>query len=626
MQAPRRNRLFAPRLLAIYGLAAIIVAAIFHCDLLVRLAVSDSQKIGMPLLSSRTDPGDNYLYFSLIKRGAGACRRFAEPAATEVDGNALACTYLGGVLTGHLLFRLSGLLVRNPRIALSLTLVLNTALLAFTFLVAFSAIVDRGLSLAASTALAGATLYVSDNFSLSFYFGQPYLNFSRALGIEPNLVRLMNPTVTWSLGFATLAALLAHLRRPDRASLALALLFAAICSTASVAVAATLAAGFGLFVVASLLATRQVNWSVLAVVGVLGLGLAWTMVQFRLFYATQIGSELQHGQFSGVRFNPAFLTLALPAAIGRINSTDGERDLLMKCILIAAAIVGALCDSVELGSRLWIRGAAAFALLACVAWVWTSAESLAQRAVLLSGVRPAAFANLRQRRCLAAASTTACASTLLIAVLYVKPVCLDGWRGFLDRDKYDVLTWLDDRVKSGMTVASTNIEDSFLVDFYTQGSAFVPLYGLTALPWPEQMRRYFYTIDQIEEGRGIFDRLSMVTKEALYKFHVALSEHVKEPFDYASYQSLAFYHMLTYYPYNALTQNLFASGKPDERFLQWLGELREEALRRSYSYRYLIVRVSERLKAADRFEEVYRNASYVVLRPKVSGGGRTNDP
>ncbi|GEC16397.1 hypothetical protein NWI01_22890 [Nitrobacter winogradskyi] len=47
-------------------------------------------------------------------------------------------------------------------------------------------------------------------------------------------------------------------------------------------------------------------------------------------------------------------------------------------------------------------------------------------------------------------------------------------------------------------IASTSIEDSFLIDFYTRGWPYVPLYGLTILPRSELVKRYFHVMDEIE--------------------------------------------------------------------------------------------------------------------------------
>jgi hypothetical protein len=186
------------RQIAVYLLAAVVVAFVLHMNLLARLSVNNAEKVGMPLLSSRTDPSDNYVYFNLLKLGLSACHRPAvtPPAyADNISGNPLACTYIGGLIVGHVLWLFAKAITLTDRMAISVLLVLNSALMAFAFLLAVSAVLRRNFGLASSIALAGICLYAIDNFGLWVYYGNLSYKIVDVLGLEPGFARLVSPAI-----------------------------------------------------------------------------------------------------------------------------------------------------------------------------------------------------------------------------------------------------------------------------------------------------------------------------------------------------------------------------------------------------------------------------------------------
>jgi hypothetical protein len=391
-----------------------------------------------------------------------------------------------------------------------------------------------------------------------------------------------------------------------------ALVCGVLCGLAGLAVSLTLAAGIGLFIAIELLKERRVNWSAVAILAALGLGLGVTLLQFRLFYATELGKELQHGHLSGIVVQRAPLMLVIPLLFGRASRSDPE-NLLVKCLLASAIIVAVFCESVELGFRLWFRGALAFAFLACTAWLITNAE----RIIMAFG---GALKPPTQQSALFNGAALVLVVVMLVgATLYARPPRPDMARGYVDPEKYEVLTWLDSRVGRGGVVASTNIEDSFLIDAYTQATPFVPLYALSVLSQTSLVKRYFHVIDLLESGDAVAKSLRTVSPSQLTQFNADLvTDRWKKPYDYAGYQPLAFYHMLLYYPYNHATKDIFRDDSPTPQFLNWLDETREGAKSEfaKFRYDYLIVSQDEAIKRPDRFEVAFRNSRYLVLRSK----------
>jgi|GEM_PF-5686058 len=610
------------RSVIVYLLASLLVSAIFHSNLLARLAVDNQQEVGVPLASSRTDASDNYVYFGLIKQGTGACNPAAYPEAARIEGNSLACTYIGGILVGNVLWRLSHAVTTSERAAISLLLILCAALLAISLILAFGAVLDRQFGFASATAIAGLSLLLLDNFGLSFYLRSLYLNFQAVLDLEPGFARLLNPTVFWSFGLLTLAGVLLAMRQRSRTMAVCAGAAAVVCATAGLAVTAALIGGFGLFLCLELSIRRRIDWLVFSVAAVLAAGAAYTLIGFSVFYKTRFGTSLHHGEIVGLRTNFYFLWLLVPVAIGRIGSAGREQNMLMKCLLLSSAVIGMFCDSVELGSRLWLRGSCVFAFLACAAWLWNWAEYVG--AALVSARLPSGIARWRaigSSRLWPPLSAVAAACILFGIMQIVRPFDLERPRGFVDHDKYQALMWIERHTPANSVIASTSLEDSFLIDFYTRGKPYVPLYGLTILPQAKLVKRYFRSIDEIAEGHARLDDLSAITPDALSAYNGTLKDGLKRPVDETAYQAFAFYLMLLYYPFTAESRDIFSAGAPTAVFLDWLRRMHDESRQECARYDYLIVRTPEHLIDGSRYDVSYRNASYVVLHPKRSDDG-----
>lgn len=307
--------------------------------------------------------------------------------------------------------------------------------------------------------------------------------------------------------------------------------------------------------------------------------------------------------------------------IGKIGAGGPKQNMLMKCVLFSSAIIGMFCDSVDLGSRLWLRGSCVFAFLAAAAWLWSLAEGPAFRLVRGSWLPSFQLCARWNARVRSALSAVAVVAALFGAMQIVRPFHLDRPRGFVDHDKYDTLTWLDRHAPPGSVIASTSIEDSFLIDFYTSGRPYVPLFGLTILPQAEIVRRYFRTIGEIEEGQQLFARLSAMTSDALSSYNVALKNGLEHPFDQTAYQAFAFYLMLLYYPFTTESQSIFSANVPTTVFLDWLRGLRDQSHRDCARYDYLIIGATEHLSESTRYDVLYRNVNYALLHPKNSSDG-----
>lgn len=596
---------------ALYAIAALVAALIMYSGLIVRLSVDDGVRTGVPLASSRTDASDNYVYFSLLKRGINSCRPQGGATTEPLPGNPLACTYVGGLAFGNALWVISQWVSPSKRIAVSILLILNAAALAFAYLWALDAILRRHFPFIFATTLAVAMLVALDNFGLSFQLKRLDLDFRSVLSLEPGFARLVNPSLFWALGLATIALLFRQVQQGTPMGLTALLVLAVACGTAGLAVSACILAGCGLFVGLQLLRQRRIIWPVVITMVGLIVGLSFSYWKLHQFRSTDLGKALLHGQMLDVRLNWTMLWLAIPIAIGKIVPEDPGRNLLIKCLLVSAMIIGIVCDSFELGDRLWLRGSAAIAFVACAGWLLNIGTAF----VRLLPVVPSRLApDSRQR--LWVGRLTSIPVLILLAFIgaTVRAPQLDKARGFIDRDKLDVLTWLDGKTTSESLIASTSIEDSFLIEFYTNGRPFVPLYGLTALPREQQLGRYFQLLNLVREGDEIFQRLISVRRSALDEYNERLKLGFGTPPDHATYESLAFYHMLLYYPFSRDISGIFELDRSTPNFLRWLTGIRASSETEVGAFDYLILRSDEHLKQSNAaLEAIFRNSSYVVL-------------
>ncbi len=110
----------------------------------------------------------------------------------------------------------------------------------------------------------------------------------------------------------------------------------------------------GLSLLVTAVAARRINYQLLFAGLALLAGLIWQQLFFSRFYGTELGSQLGHGMFTGLKFNWHFIPLLVPVLIGRIGFGDGRRQLYLKSMLFGAMCIGILNGSVELGDRLWL--------------------------------------------------------------------------------------------------------------------------------------------------------------------------------------------------------------------------------------------------------------------------------
>ena len=603
-----RNHLRFFLTVAIYLLAALVVAMIFHSDMLYRLTNGAPEKVGMPLLGPRTDAGDNYHYYTYAKNGLKECTSGLDEANA---GNVIACTFTGALLVSHGLYVIASALAPTMRYEVAFTLILHTALPAFALIVCLAVALRKRLSLGGAIFGAGALFFLLGNFALSFYFGFPYKYFASLYVGEPDVMRILNPTVFWALGLFSLAAIIHAIRNPSLTSLLGSIFLAILLASASIAVAGTLLCGLVLYLVVELIIARRLCNVALFCVATLLLCTGGTLWLFKMYWATEMGQAFNHGQFLGVTAKTGFLYLMAPIIIGRIAPDGGAVDRLLKSLLFAAMCVGIFCDSVEFGGRLWLRGAVIYALFCCAAWIWTSISVLISRFARRSNGE--FIWHARTITAMNFGAIIVAPLILFVVLLICRPWNQDTWRGYMERDKYDILIWLDQHAKRGDVIASSNLDDSYVIPYYTRASILVPVFGLTILSPTESIKRYFYVLSLLKDGDSRVSGILKINDEAIEAHFRFLSGNVKEPYNYTEFQKVAFYESLIYYPYNNNYKDILKDPQLHQHFTENMYRLKSASMTSDYGFSYLVLRIDEPLMNKNRLKEVYRNKTFVIL-------------
>lgn len=605
------NSGFTWRSIVVCALAALIVALIAHQNMLRRSLSSDETRVGVPIAGYSTDLNDNYLYFGLIKRGAGACRSPADEDEIDASGNPLACTYVTGLIVDHLIYKAIRLAAPNRAVALGALMVVQTALLAFAALIALQQILRRQFGVASALALAGIIIFTSDAFSWSLFFGTIYTNLQYIWRFEANVVRLVSPTLFWSFALFAIASLLSLLEKPTVARYLLAGALLTLTSASSIAVGANIGAGVGLTFLLVFAQLRRVHFPLLFAALALLIGLAWQELAFYRFHKTELGAQLGHGNFVGLHINPHFFALLVPILVGRIGHTWGTRELLLKSMLFGSMLIGLLNGSVTLGDRLWLRGATMIALILSLAWSLSAAAWI--WGIVGRELRERLAESTRRHARLWHIAVSLLLVVILIGVSgVIRPYDRQKWYGFLERDRYEAITWIAAHTQPDDTVASGNIDDTTLIDFYTDATPFVGLHAMNALPFDELMRRYFHVIDLIENNQKMIEPILNATKADITSFFNYIDGSTRTLYDQDAFQAVGFYELLVYHTYNAALPNLFESGKVASDFVKRIQRIRREGVLRQYSFNYLLLRKTDRLKTPEEFRQVFQNSTYVV--------------
>lgn len=566
-------------------LAAVAVAVLLHADVLVRHFHASPDKVGLIISGPRTDIGDDYYYFTMLRH---APERILAPAVSrgDPDGgdhrnvNAVSDAYAAALYVAHALYQVAASLTPTSRDALLLNSVLHTTALAFAFLIFLTTLLDGTLHTRwfLLLVLTYVGLVFVDAFGNSVYFAEYFYWNDDLLTYRSNPTRLLNPTLFWAAGLGAAAFIVRWLRESRTADFYGALALAGVTALFNVSVGATLVLTLGLAIGFELLVQRTLSLRLLLIALAAIAGLAWSYVQLKAYGATALGQELRHGEFLGLK--PKWQFLFLLGLIPLVWRALGRERVFVSALVLAAMTVGMFCDSFHLGSRLWLRGA--------VIYAW---------AVTVFTVTWLAMACLGYARRLAPICSKVVAlplkgGVLVLMVAFVvqvqRPDVAD-WKGFVERDKWELLDWIDRNLPAGSVVASADIEDAFLLPIYTRAKPFYTMYGLTSRSRDEELRRYFYNMRLYGRDSQQLAAVLALGQPDLHRYHAHVMGTVSVPYRGDMADAAMFFELVFYHAYVRALSNALTDPVQHQELERLLRKRADEAARSTYVIEYAIV-------------------------------------
>lgn len=586
-------------------LSAFAVAVVLHSAPLVRHFHDDSVKTALIMSGPRTDIGDNYNYFTLLRHAPE--RLLPETVRSgDPDGgdhrnvNAVSNAYAAPLYLGNLLYRVADVLTSNSRETALLTSIFHTFLLAImfsTFLVTLLDSKSRWVGGFFIFVVAYFGLVLVDAFGNSVYFGQRYWA-DNLLTYYSNPTRLVNPTLFWAAGLAAGTFIVRWLREERKGDFVVAIALAALTGLFSISVGATLLLALGLAIAFDMLASRTINWRLLAIAFSAFAGLAWSYFQLRAYLSTTLGQELRHGEFLGLVVKWQFLLLlGLVPLIWRML---GKERVFVVALVVSTMLVGMFCESFHLGSRLWLRGAVIYAwaaavfVMASIVLGWLTSRDIASRVRLLF--------------------KAGAVISMVVFVYQAQNPDVNSWKGFIAKEKWELLDWMSRNLPEGSVVASADIEDAFFLPIYTNAKPLYAMYGLTNRTHDEELRRYFYTMHLFERDRQVLEAVLRLNQQDVRDYHMHVMGTVPVPFSSDMADAIIFLELVLYQAHVRDLANALVEPTKHQYLESILVDRAEEALRLRYSFDFAVV---ENCRVPSGFSEwavVYGNGRYSILK------------
>lgn len=536
------------------------------------------EKVPALISGPRTQLSDNYFYFTLLRHAPE--RWSALPTdSLDPDGgdhrhiNSISSSYAPALYAGYFLYRISTIITHNPRDALLLTVIFHTWILATCLVIFILTLINKQKKCAPSLILILAMLSIVgiDAFSLSAYYGFPYWDRSLLVN-EPNPVRLINPTLFWSIGLLAAIYVVRWLRDGRNTDLLFGAGITLLCCLFSISVGAALLGAIGLTVIVNVFKLRCISWKLIVIFTVGLVGLIWTYLQLVAYASMPLGGDVRHGEFDHFIFKWQFLVfLILIPILKRWLRAENTFIILLLVVSVAIAVV---CDSFHLGGRLWLRGGAIF--------VWAITLYLLLRTVF--------FIEPHVGRITKYFAKSALIIGFFIFVANSQYGGSDSWRGFIHKDKAELYDWIDKNIKPNSVVASEDIEDAFLLPVYTNSKSLFSAIGLTNRTLDEEMRRFFFTMNLYGSSLDVAKNIIEVEESDLTKYYNHIFSN-GSPFKYSGQKAdaIIFLRNVIYIPYIKRFSNILRGQERHNVFASTINQLEYEGRNSKFDFDYVIL-------------------------------------
>lgn len=573
------NKWYAPVFLIFI---AMMISVFLNQDRIIRSFYNDSNKHAVPIASSRTFLGDEYHYYAeandSLKIG------FISKDKVYSTNNVL----FGSLITGGLINLFCHSLIKSSDMAVLFSLILQTFLLVLATVYALKIIATQDednpgywLGFWAFITLIFADYFLFTSYEASFHF-------RTLLSYYPNILRVINPQMGWAFGLVYFAILFAYLEKKNKLVLVVLSLLSLMFGFFSPSLCLTMCLAIALFVSWTYLKNKIINYPCILLGGFLLLSFLFNYLQLHYFQASPKGLEIGTGVVQGIVFKAhyfIFLFLLMPLAY----YFKKESFLIMASVLISSIIIGAFCESLYLGERLWLRGAGIYVWLICI--------------ILVSKwLKPKLYGQFWPK----------CGILFLgIWTFFLLPHQFDKDYGYINADKWALIDWINRHIPPNATIMSEDLEFSFLLPIYTEAKPFVPLFSYSSLSAEETVKRYYYTLDKYGIKKETIQKLKDFN---LSKSSENLQTVVSgKQLDDQRFMENAFINYLIYYPYTQFSKLAFNSEQEIQNFFAVLDKWSQEPYLEKTKIDYVILKANQTL-GFDKRNMVFNSNGYQIIR------------
>lgn len=583
--------------------STLLAALIMHSAPINRYTDTSSDKAPVLISGPRTQLADNYFYFTLLKH---VPERFdsAPTDSHDPDGgdyrhvNSISASYAPALYAGYFIYKISTFITSSSREALLLTSIINTWIFATCVVVFIATLLNesKNLTFGMTFLLALVSMIYVDSFSLSAYYGNIYWNRSLLLN-EPNSVRMINPTLFWSVGLLSATYILRWLRGGRNTDLALSIGATCLCGLFSVSVGATIVGAIGLTIAVNIFRYRDFPLKLTIIFSFGSSAIIWTLLQLSAYATTPLGMDLRHGQFVQLIFNPQFLLFLIFIPILKRWLIDDSK--FITSLLVMSIAIALVCDSFNLGSRLWLRGGAIF--------VWSISLFVIIRAMHFS----IGYVNDIVRRLVKAIFII----IIPIFVIYSQYLGANSWVGFIHRDKAELYDWMAVNLRLNSIVISEDIDDAYLIPVYTNSKSLFSSVGMTSRTVDDELKRYFFATNLYRPDHDVVKQISEIVDGDVTEYY----EHIfsqASPHIYSGQKedAVLLLRNIIYFPYIDRFNNILNGQSRHEEFVETIKKLAFEGRNEQYKFEYIIVNKNgQRPKDFEKLKVIYYNDSYELL-------------
>ena len=592
--------------LATLLITALLLSAMFHQDLILKHIFTPENRVTAPLQSSSVQLGDHYYYYILSMKSSDrllANMNLKEENTFQSKNSGLENVFAGALLTAGVIDAFAKLLPLPWNIEVTISLVLQTSILFFCLLVFYKLInFRREVPILEYFMFGFLWALASYGVIRGIYIGSfSYIFTSNPFPGYPDFLRTVNPQLGWAAGILYISVLYKFYSTENTRHLPICIGMSLIMGFFSISITATMLLGLGLFGLVRLVQNKTLDYQLV----IIGLSLLisffsvyYLMIEFR---ATEKGLSLNTGSFNELSFKWHFLYLATVIPLIYLLFDSKTRWLLIS-LYTGALLIGLTCNSFELGSRIWLRGAGFITLSVLILITFR----------LLAWVnKPIRFNSGDKMKVATIVVPVAC--TYLIYLLM--PLNQKDWHYNMQQSKAEVITWIKENTKPNSYVASEDLQDAYYLPIYTDVTPFVQLYDYSTVKHQTLLENYLLVMKVLKKETELLQRLSEfeLSKRRDHLKYVLGSSSLRQ--DYEFYQTYAFFSGLLYYPYTSEFKNIFSNQDHKAKLLNQLKAIIETIdIARIQRVDYLIKLNDLSSNSIDGFEVVYSNSDFEILK------------